>query len=92
VRLIGRAKLVPLSEQDRDTAKWVASWIAELRDAHWKRPSDVALQFPKACQRNDGTFIFPVPRRPVGIHVLIAFSRGVALIIAIRDIEAANGH
>jgi mRNA interferase HigB len=90
VRLIGRAKLVPLSQQDRDTAKWVASWIAEVRDAHWKRPADVAAQFPKVCQQEDGTFLFPVPRRHVGIHVLIVFSRGVALIVAIRVIEAAN--
>jgi len=92
VRLIGREKLVPLGEQDRNTAKWVASWIAEIRDAHWKRPADVAGQFPKARQQNDGTFLFPVPQRQIGIHVLMAFSQGVALIIAIRVFEVANGH
>ena len=92
MRLIGRAKLVPLSQQDRDTARWVASWIAELRDAHWKRPADVAGQFPRARQQHDGTFLFPVPQRQVGIHVLVAFSQGVALIVAIKVFEAANGH
>lgn len=84
MRLIGRAKLVALGEQDRDTAKWVANWVAELRDAHWKRPADVIAQFPKVRQQKNGTFLFPVPKCQVGIHVLIAFSLGVALIIAIR--------
>jgi mRNA-degrading endonuclease HigB of HigAB toxin-antitoxin module len=92
VRLIGRTKLAPLSEQDRDTARWVASWTVELRDAHWKRPSDVAGQFPRVYRQNDGTFLFPVPQRRVGIHVLMAFSRGVALILGIRPCEVANGH
>jgi mRNA-degrading endonuclease HigB of HigAB toxin-antitoxin module len=92
VRLIGRAKLMALSRHDRDTAKWIASWIAELRDAHWKRPTDVSRQFPKACQQNDGTFLFPVPQRQLGIHVLIAFSQDVALIVAIRVFEIVHEH
>jgi mRNA-degrading endonuclease HigB of HigAB toxin-antitoxin module len=91
VRLIGREKLVPLGERNPDTAKWVASWIVELRDAHWKRPADVAGQFPKASQQNDGTFLFPVPQCQLGVHVLMAFSHGLALITAIRILEAANG-
>lgn len=91
MRLIGRAKLLALG-QDHETAKWVASWIAELRGAHWKRPADVAGQFPKVWQQKDGTFLFPVPQRQVGIHVLVAFSQGVALIVAIKAFEIANEH
>ena len=79
------------SEQDRDTAKWVMSWIAELRDAHWKRATDVTGQFPKALQQKDGTFLFPVPQRPIGVHVLIAFSRGLVLVLAIKGLKATNG-
>ena len=92
MRLIGREKLMTLGEQDRDTAKWVVSWIAELRDAHWKRPADVTGQFPRARQQDDGSFVFPVPRRQVGINVLMAFSRGLALVLAIKGLKATNGH
>ncbi len=92
MRLIGREKLKPLSEQGRDTGKWVAIWIAELRDAHWKRPTDVAGQFPRVHQENDGTFLFPVPRCQLGIHVVMTFSREVALIVAIRGLDVVNGH
>ena len=92
MRLIGLAKLAPLTQRDHNAARWVTSWIAELRDAHWKRPNDVAGQFPKARQQNDGTFLFPVPRREVEIHVLIAFAQGIALIVAVRVLDAANGH
>jgi mRNA-degrading endonuclease HigB of HigAB toxin-antitoxin module len=91
VRLIGRTRLAPLGEEGRDTAIWVASWMAELRDADWKHPADISGQFPKAIQHIDGTFLFPVPNLRIGIHVLITFSQNLALIIAIRVLEVANG-
>ena len=91
MRLIGRAKLASLSERNRETARWVAGWIAELRDANWKRPADIGGPFPRAAQQNDGTFLFPVPQCQVGVHVLIAFSQSIVLIVAVRVLEASNG-
>lgn len=90
MRLISREKLLPLSKQDLQTARWVASWVTELRDAHWKRPADITGQFPKVRQQVDGTFLFPVPQHQLGIHLVIAFSLGVALIVAIKAFEVAN--
>ena len=92
MRLIGRARLASLSGHDRDTAKWVANWTTELRDAYWKRAADVAAQFPGVRRQGNGTFVFPVPRRQVGIQVLMAFSRGVALILAVEGLEANDGN
>lgn len=92
MRLIGRAKLASLSERDRETAKWVASWIAELREANWRRPADVGRRFPKASEQNDGTILFPVPKHRVGIQVLIGFSYNVVLITSVKDVESANGN
>ena len=91
MRLIGRAKLASLGERDGETARWVAGWIAELRDANWKRPADIGGRFPTASQQSDGTFLFPVPQRQVGVRVLIAFPQSIVLIVAIRILEAANG-
>lgn len=87
MRLIGRARLASLSGQDRDTARWVANWTTEIRDAHWKRPADVAAQFPGVRRQGDGTFLFRVPRRQASIQVLMAFTRGVALILAVEAID-----
>lgn len=92
MRLIGRHKLLSLPTGDPDTTTWVTNWVAELRDAHWKRPADVQGQFPKAQIQDDGAFVFPVPRIHVGIRVMITFPHGVALIVAINVLEAANGH
>jgi mRNA-degrading endonuclease HigB of HigAB toxin-antitoxin module len=92
VRLIGRGKLASLSERDQQTAKWVAAWISELRIASWKRPADIRGQFPKASRQTDGTFLFPVLQKNVGICVLIDFSQGVALVVAIRILETSNGY
>jgi len=89
VRLIGRAKLIPL-RKDRETAKWVVSWAAEVRDAQWKRPDDIARQFPSVLHDTDGTFLFRVPERPIGVRVLVAFTEGVALVVAVRVFEVAN--
>lgn len=85
MRLVGREKLVTLTERNKKAAKWVTSWMAELRDAHWKRPSDVMGQFPNVRCQNDGGFVFPVPHCEIGIHVLIAFAPGVVLIAAIES-------
>lgn len=91
MRLIGRAKLAPLA-RDRDTAKWVVGWAAEVRDAQWKRPADVAKQFPSVLHNTDGTFLFRVPQRSLGVRVLVAFTEGVALVVAVRVFEVANEH
>ncbi|MDX2142510.1 MAG: hypothetical protein SFV19_04070 [Rhodospirillaceae bacterium] len=90
MRLIGREKLLPLQSCDRATAKWVVNWTAEIRDAHWKRASDVIDQFPRTLHQADGTFLFLLPQREVGIQVLMVFPRGVALIVEIKTLEAAN--
>jgi len=92
MRLIGRERLASLSQEGGDTAKWIISWVAEIRDAHWKRPADVVVQFPRALQRSDGTFLFPIRQRPVAVHVLMVFPQGLALVLAVRVLEAANEH
>ena len=91
MRLIGRAKLAPL-RRDRDTAKWVVSWAAEVCEAQWKRPADVTRQFPNVLCDTDGTFLFRVAQRPIGVRVLVAFAEGVALVVAVRVFEVANEH
>lgn len=90
--MIGRAKLAALGEQDREIARWIANWVAELRDAHWKRPADIAGHFPKARLQSDGTFLFPIADREFEIHVMIAFPRGIALILSIKLFDVANGN
>jgi len=92
VRVIGRERLALLCGDGGDTARWVSSWLAELRDAHWKRPADVIVQFPKARPQRDGSFLFPVPRQERGIQVLVAFSHGLALVLAVTVLKATNGH
>lgn len=92
MRLIGRERLASLSERNQKAAKWVAGWIGELRAAHWKRPADIRGQFPRALQRANGTFFFPVSQQHVGIDVLIDFSTSIVLISAIINIEDSNGN
>ena len=90
MRLIGREKLVALRKKDRDTGKWVLIWVVELQNAHWKRPADVAAQFPRVRHQNDGTFLFPVPQQQIGIHVLMTFAQGLALILAVKELNALH--
>lgn len=92
MKLIGLNKLELLIKQDDGSAQWVKSWVAEVGYAHWKQPSDVARQFPKMRRENDGTFLFPVPRRRLGVQVLVAFQQGLALIQSVKEFEVANGH
>lgn len=90
MRLIGRGKLLALCEQNGAAAQWISNWIAAVGEAHWKRPADVAKQFPRAIQQDEKTFLFPVGPRLAEVHLLIAFAYGVALITTIRMLNAAN--
>lgn len=87
VRLIGRAKLRRLKGTGEQTEKWVRSWASEVMNAHWKQPSDVVKQFPKAKHDGEGLFFFPVGECNWTIHLLITFSQGVALV---TNINAEN--
>ena len=92
MRLIGREHLVSLSALSPESAKWVSSWVAELRGANWRQPSDVVGQFPKAYQYENGGFLFPTPPHRIGVYVLVAFSQGVIIVLSLITLEASNDH
>jgi mRNA-degrading endonuclease HigB of HigAB toxin-antitoxin module len=83
MRLIGRERLNLLRQGSEATEKWVRSWLAEVRDAHWKHPADLKAQFPKASCSIDGLAKFPLPDNTTCIHLRVAFPLGIALISAI---------
>lgn len=84
MRLIGREKLDYLRGRGGQTGKWMLSWVAEVRNAHWKSPEDVTDQFPNACYCDDGSFEFPVADCRWIIQSLIAFPQGVVLISELK--------
>jgi mRNA-degrading endonuclease HigB of HigAB toxin-antitoxin module len=86
LRLVGRHHLDDLISESSDLSKWVGSWTAELRDAHWKRPADVAGQFPSVILVSDGRYVFPIPPGHSGVAVRFQFARGVALISSVEKI------
>jgi mRNA-degrading endonuclease HigB of HigAB toxin-antitoxin module len=90
VHLIGRHKLTPLKNDGPVVRKWLANWVAEVTDAHWKRPSDVTSQFPTARLYQDGSFLFPITNHEAGIRLLISYSQNVALITALQTSKTAN--
>ena len=91
MRLIGREKLSRLKGQGAEVEKWVRSWVAEVAEAHWRRPEDVAEQFPSACHQGRGCFLFPIAQFPVAIQLQIAFAQGVALISDLNTSEVTHG-
>lgn len=80
MRLIGREKLRCLKGTGEQNEKWLRSWTSEIIGAHWKIPSDVIKQFPKAKHDGEGNFEFPVGDCYWTIHLLITFTHGVALV------------
>jgi mRNA-degrading endonuclease HigB of HigAB toxin-antitoxin module len=80
MRLVGREKLDVLKGKDPEAHKWTRSWASEIIDAHWRRPEDVAAQFPNARHQGQGCFHFPIGNCPFVIQLRIAFAQGIALI------------
>ena len=91
MRLIGQSHLNPLIQSGEFAARWVAAWTAEVKSAHWKKPADILVQFPRVGRTADGEFLFPVARCAFAVEVLIAFPQGIALITSLKVIEVANG-
>ncbi|CAG9932743.1 type II toxin-antitoxin system HigB family toxin [Candidatus Nitrotoga arctica] len=84
MRLIGREKIHHLKGAGEQIDKWALNWTSEVMSAHWKLPVDVITQFPKASVKDDVFFIFPVGGNKWTIHVLVAFSQGIALITDLK--------
>jgi mRNA-degrading endonuclease HigB of HigAB toxin-antitoxin module len=91
MRLIGRERLDQLKGRGAEVESWVRNWVAEVADAHWRRPEDVAEQFPSACHRGRGCFLFPIAQYPAVIQLEIAFAQGVALISDLDTNEVTYG-
>lgn len=80
MRLIGREKLSRLRGKGAEVETWVRSWVAEVTDAHWRKPDDVTRQFPNARHHGKGCFWFPIGSCQLAIQLQIAFAQDVALI------------
>lgn len=88
MRLIGRDKLRQIGG---DVDRWVRSWCCEVVHAHWRRPEDVIEQFPNACARPEGDFIFPIGASDYSVRLQVAFPQGVALILEMNKIDFSYG-
>ncbi len=91
MRLIGREKLLRLRDKGAEAERWVRSWVAEVAEAHWRKPDDVTSQFPNARQRSEGYFVFPVGQCGVAILLHIAFPQGIALISDLDSNDVTYG-
>lgn len=87
MRLLGRDRLRVLFGTDELIDAWVRSWVSELCTANWKSAEDVLRQFPRAREIEGDTFEFPISENRQCIHVLMTFTHGIALVIAIEDIS-----
>lgn len=88
MKLIGRDKLKGASgEVDR----WLRSWCVEVAHAHWRRPEDLAEQFPNVQTRPEGDFLFPIGTSGYWVQLQVAFAQGVALILEMNKIETPYG-
>ena len=92
MRLIGREKLDHLRSRGGQNEKWILSWVAEVRSAHWKYPADVTDQFPNALHGEGGFFEFPVADCRWVIQLRIAFPQGVVLITKLKANDETHGN
>lgn len=92
MRLIGCEKLASAKSIGLDLQRWVLSWTAEVKNAHWKQPGDVCDQFPNVRHEGDSLFLFPISQCGLAVQVLIAFPQGIALIQDLKSSEDSNEH
>jgi mRNA-degrading endonuclease HigB of HigAB toxin-antitoxin module len=86
MRVIGRENIQGLSE-DLDSRRWVRHWLAELMQAHWKRPSDVLQQFPRCKQHEGNRFEFPISNGRQAIATVFHFPLGIAFVHGITIVS-----
>jgi len=88
MRLIGRDKLRRASA---DVNRWLRNWCAEVVHAYWRRPEDITDQFPNACMRSDGDFLFPVGASGYSVRVQIAFPQNIVLVLEMNKADILYG-
>ncbi len=82
MKIIGLDKLS--SMRGEIVEKWLFSWIAEIKDAHWRFSSDVIKQFPKVRASDDSCFEFSVSTTQWVICIQVAFLQGIAIIKEVK--------
>lgn len=85
MKLVGRSRLETAMARGGPAAKWLTSWVAEIRNGHWKRSLDFKGEFPRSVQIGDGTFLFRCPHSEIQITVHFAFSLGIAIIVGTEE-------
>lgn len=89
MRLVGREKLNHLNDNVQ-AKSWLRNWIAEVKDANWKNPTDVFDQFPNVRVKGQNLFMFPISKINVAVELMVAYPQGIALITNTSVIDHAN--
>ncbi len=78
--LVGREKLQQFTEEHADARGWINAWVAEIKIADWKSPSDIKRQYSTASILADAIVIFNVKGNNYRLKTQIDFSASVIAI------------
>ena len=80
MKILGLARLDCLQAIE-STRTWLVAWTNEVRQATWRQPTDVLVQFPSAQPLETNRILFLCTGTRGAIEVQFAFPQGIALVI-----------
>lgn len=81
MKILGLNHVAPLHSHDQMRV-WIGAWVAEVRQANWKRAADVIAHFPSAIQLNFNRFRFVSQEPRASLEVAVAYPQNIVLIVS----------
>ncbi|TVQ21322.1 MAG: type II toxin-antitoxin system HigB family toxin [Spirochaetaceae bacterium] len=78
--VVGRDKLVRFMERHAKARPALNTWLAEARDASWRRPVDIKTRYPSADILPDDRVIFNIKGNHYRLVVRIRYRNGILYI------------
>lgn len=73
MQLTGQLRLKEFQTTYRDAAKWIDSWVADVRKSAWQGPAEIKRIYPKASILPRNVYIFDVKGNKYRLETQIDF-------------------
>ncbi|OGE78897.1 MAG: hypothetical protein A3A83_03295 [Candidatus Doudnabacteria bacterium RIFCSPLOWO2_01_FULL_48_57] len=83
MNLLGKKILYDFKEKHADSKSQIASWEAEVEEAHWATPHDLKRRYPKASLPGNHQVIFDICRNKYRLLARVNYKNGIVLVLKI---------
>lgn len=80
MKLLGTDRLDDFCKEHADCRKWIANWIADVREQHWQSGHDIKHGYASASFLSNNIVVFNVRGNDYRLETQIAHRTGIVMV------------